>query len=88
MPYVVYDKDTTKIYPRWDKAYESAAAAKAAITRNKLDRDQYHWAEAYFFKTFVEKRVVKKNLLTGVEFEESVNTPHFCSPSSESYWSM
>jgi len=32
--------------------------------------------------------VVRRNLLSGVEFEERYDTPHYCSPSSESYWSM
>lgn len=35
-----------------------------------------------------ETYVIKKNLLSGVEFEERYDTPHYCSPSSESYWSM
>jgi hypothetical protein len=32
--------------------------------------------------------VTKKNLLSGKEFQERYDTPHFCSPSSETYWSM
>lgn len=31
--------------------------------------------------------VVKKNLLSGVEFKERYDTPYYCSPSSETYWS-
>ena len=36
------------------------------------------------FETFV----VRKNLMTGVEYQERYDTPYFCSPSRESYWSM
>jgi len=36
------------------------------------------------FATFVTTR----NLMTGKEFQERYDTPYFCSPSSESYWSM
>jgi len=35
-----------------------------------------------------ETYVTKKNLMGGREFTERYDTPHFCSPASESYWSM
>ncbi len=35
-----------------------------------------------------ETWVVRKNLLTGEEFKERYDTPYYCSPSSETYWSM
>ena len=34
-----------------------------------------------------ETFVTKKNLMGGKEFTERYDTPYFCSPSSESYWS-
>jgi hypothetical protein len=36
------------------------------------------------FETFV----TRKNTMSGKEFQERYDTPYFCSPSSESYWSM
>jgi hypothetical protein len=36
----------------------------------------------------IEKTVTKRNLMSGEEFQERANTPHYCSPSSETYWSM
>ena len=36
------------------------------------------------FETFV----VRKNLMTGTTFQERYDTPYFCSPSRESFWSM
>jgi hypothetical protein len=36
------------------------------------------------FETFV----TKTNLMGGREFTERYDTPYFCSPASESYWSM
>ena len=36
------------------------------------------------FETWVEK----KNLMTGKVFLEKYDTPYYCSPSSESYFSM
>jgi len=35
-----------------------------------------------------ETYVTRKNILSGDEFQERYDTPSFCSPSSESYWSM
>lgn len=35
-----------------------------------------------------ETFVTKKNLMGGAEYQERYDTPNFCSPSSESYWSM
>ena len=39
---------------------------------------------AEVFETFVSR----KNMMSGKEFQERYDTPSFCSPSSESYWSM
>ena len=35
----------------------------------------------------IEPMVEKTNMMTGNKFQESINTPHYLSPSSESYWS-
>lgn len=32
--------------------------------------------------------VTRKNMMGGGEFTERYDTPRYCSPSSESYWSM
>jgi uncharacterized protein (DUF2126 family) len=39
---------------------------------------------AHIFETYV----TRKNLIGGAEYQERYDTPHYCSPSSESYWSM
>ena len=49
---------------------------------------RYGIAEAGYFHKSLEKSVVKKNMMNGKEFVEKVNTPYYCSPSSETYWSM
>ena len=36
------------------------------------------------FETFV----TRKNMMSGIEFKERYDTPYYCSPSSETYWSM
>ena len=41
-----------------------------------------------FIVEVFETYVTRKNLMTGKEFQERYDTPYFCSPSSESYWTM
>jgi hypothetical protein len=36
----------------------------------------------------VVKMVERVNLMSGQKYMEPSNTPHYCSPSSETYWSM
>ena len=40
-----------------------------------------------FTVAVTETYVTRKNLLSGQEFTERYDTPHYCSPSSETYWS-
>ena len=35
-----------------------------------------------------ETYVTRKNMMSGAEFKERYDTPYYCSPSSETYWSM
>ena len=41
-----------------------------------------------FIVELFETYVTRKNMMGGKEFQERYDTPYFCSPSSESYWSM
>ena len=58
------------------------------VTRDYIDtvveRLQTKDITIELYETFV----TKKNLIGGQEFIERYDTPHYCSPSSESYWSM
>ena len=94
----VYDKDTTVI----QRTFKTASAAKAWITRKQNeflsdrglyvsnDGPMFDWgyADAEYFHRAIEKSVIKRNLMTGQEFSQLVNTPRACDPSSELYWSM
>jgi hypothetical protein len=41
-----------------------------------------------FIVEVFETYVTKQNLMGDKTFQERYDTPYFCSPSSESYWSM
>ena len=75
--------------PNRTRAYKTFGAARATRTRlcNKAgwSVDQLSIIDT---KYYTPKMVVRTNLMTGQEYQEDVNTPNFCSPSSESFWSM
>ena len=90
--------------PDHRKEYKTLAAAEAALTRaskqwrNLLGRNgdptendpRYRMAIAAkaFFHQNIEKKVAKRNLSSGIVYEEAINTPAHMSPASETYWSM
>jgi hypothetical protein len=101
MAYVIYDNETTRIIGGNQKTYATVASAKAAITRmhNKIpvsdignpERDpvfMYSIAEVDEFYKNIQRTVERVNFMTGETYRESVNTPYYCSPASEAYWSM
>ena len=51
-----------------------------------LDRNDWAIAPAGTFHCSIEKTVTKRNLLSGTEFTQPVNTPLCCDPSSETYF--
>ena len=59
------------------------------ISRLQLEKDllKIFTHEKGFRIELHETFVTRKNLLSGQEFQERYDTPSFCSPSSESFWS-
>jgi hypothetical protein len=47
----------------------------------------YRESQGYRYEIH-ETYVTRKNLMSGQEFEERYDRPYYCSPSSETYWSM
>jgi len=95
MSYVVYNLETTRVPDfAWKhsgiKYYATLGAAKAALTRaaGRINKADYGIADSVDFHNSIEKTIIKRNLMSGKEYQEPVNTPLCCSPSSETYWSM
>ena len=97
MCYIVYHKASTAIpVTLRDKVYKTHGAAQAWITRQGKgmieDADHpkfvYGIAEVEYYRKNIERQVVRKNMMSGVEYTESINTPSYMSPASEAYWSM
>lgn len=60
----------------------------APSTKSYIDTVVKGYIRDGFVAQAFETYVVKKNLIGDKEFTERYDTPSFCSPSSESYWSM
>jgi len=58
--------------------------------RSMLEHTVKHtWRAAHGFRYEIhETMVTRKNLMGGAEYQERFDTPRYCSPSSEAYWSM
>lgn len=85
MAYIVYNIETSRI----EDTYNNETVAKRQTTRlnNKAGTVKFAYAAADVYYAEIEQQVERVNIMTGKTFKESVNTPYFCSPSSETYWS-
>ena len=96
MSYVVFETATTRYAGRKgkynDPIFPTLAAAKAHMTRlvkaGKYAAEDIAVADTQYFRDYIERTVVRYHLMTGDPLFERINTPHYCSPSSETYWSM
>ena len=98
--FVIYDRKTSAILEmrkangQRNSRYYGIGAARAALTRftKKNDTSSAEWgyaiAETEYYAKNIERMVEKTNMMNGKKFMESINTPYYCSPSSETYWSM
>lgn len=60
----------------------------APVTKDYIQAVAEDKRKLGFIVKVFETYVTRKNLVTGREFQERYDTPYFCSPSSESYWTM
>jgi len=85
----IYKKDARKkTGERLVGKYDYDRKDREAMLRESNELyDLYHPSKGYRFEIH-ETYVKKTNLMGGAEFLERYDTPYFCSPASESYWSM
>jgi hypothetical protein len=93
MTFYIYDVETTRVLGRFG-GYKTERAAKAGITKligtndHSVIEGVVAIADSVTFVTKIEKQEIRKNLMSGKEFSQPVNTPIYLDPSSETYWSM
>ena len=85
---------TVEVYKadRRQKTGERLVLKKDYATDNlsMLEHTVKHtWRAAQGFRYEIhETFVTRQNAMSGQEFQERYDTPYYCSPSSETYWSM
>jgi hypothetical protein len=97
MAFVVFHTETTLILRVirqgfWqDATYKERGGAtralNAAAKAGKINPADYSILPLDEFAK-IEKTKVVKNMMSGKDVTLSVNTPAYCDPSSEAYWSM
>jgi hypothetical protein len=60
----------------------------APTTKDAINAIAKKFQDQGFIVKIFETFVTKTNLMGGQKFQERYDTPYYCSPSSESYWSM
>lgn len=87
--YRIVDKSIVATYPTERGARIAVTRAKNQGTkiRGTLASECDVMDESTFYTKY-DRFVTRKNLMTGKEYQESVYTPDYMSPSTETYWSM
>ena len=57
-------------------------------TRDYIDTVEADMRERGYVVKVFETFVTRKNMMSGKEYQERYDTPYYCSPSSETYYSM
>ena len=83
---IVYKKDARTKSGERQVLYKDYDTTNLSMLEHTV---KHTWrASAGFRYEIHETMVTKRNLMGGGEFTERFDTPHYCSPASESYWSM
>lgn len=90
MSYVLYHA-AEQGRPHIVKSYKTEKGARIGLraANRNAGADVYRIMEEVLFNLkFPRKTVTRTNLMTGKEYQEYADTPHYLSPASETYWSM
>jgi len=60
----------------------------APVTKGYIKTVAYALEKAGYVAVVNETFVTRKNIMNGKEYQERYDTANFCSPSSESFWTM
>lgn len=87
MSYVIFNAETRRTVK---EAFPTERGAKIAASRMMKKNPELilEVADAAWYHQNVNIMVERVNLLSGQKYMEPINTPSYCSPASESYWSM
>jgi hypothetical protein len=82
----LYKKDARKkTGERLDRKVDHSTADRSAV--EAVYAAKYPAAKGWRFEIH-QTMVTRTNMMGGKEYQERYDTPRYCSPSSEAYWSM
>ena len=88
---MMYTVEIYKLDKRTKKGERLVSKTDYEVTEQSMlehtVKHTYRASQGYRYEIH-ETMVTKTNLMGGKEFTERYDTPYYCSPSSESYWSM
>ena len=85
--YVIYDMDSKRLMSEKQYAYHAVALRHADKIEARYDCKCNAMPQVDYYKTHGNLTKKVRNLMTGQEVEENINTPYSCSVASEAYWS-
>ena len=83
---IVYKKDARTKSGERQVLYKDYDTTNLSMLEHTV---KHTWLASAGFRYEIHETMVKRtNLMGGAEYEERFDTPRYCSPSSEAYWSM
>ena len=83
---IVYKKDARTKSGERRVHYEDYDTTNLSMLAHTV---KHTWRASQGYRTEIhETMVTRKNLMGGAAYQERFDTPRYCSPSSEAYWSM
>ena len=88
MSYLIFNAETRIIVKEGFKTEKGAKNVRTRLLKTEQHAGKLlEVCDRKFFDEHVEEMVERTNFMTGKKFMEPRNTPYYCSPSSETYWS-
>ena len=87
--FVLYYTETNKLYRSGYTTHKGAKRGQTVAAKHNIVNLEIA-SEEHFrtLKALTTKMVTRRNLMSGLEYQEAEDTPGHMSPASESYWSM
>jgi hypothetical protein len=90
-PFFIIEKTSGRKFTKYVKRIgfrKDTYYGKASATRVMNDNNLHDTHEVVHVADYKPVMVERRNLMSGHAYMEDINTPNYCSPASEAYWSM
>lgn len=90
-PFYIIEKATGRKFTKYVKSRGLRSGTfygKGSVTRVMNANNLHDTHDAVHAQDYKPVMVERRNLMSGLPYMEDINTPSYCSPACESYWSM